>query len=59
MSELRVGTSGWQYKHWRGRFYPRELPTSRWLEHYVKYFDTVDVLQGWMVRASGACLVEP
>ena len=43
MSELRVGTSGWQYKHWRGRFYPRELPTSRWLQHYAKYFDTVEL----------------
>ena len=43
MGELRVGTSGWQYKHWRGRFYPKELPTSRWLEHYARYFDTVEL----------------
>jgi uncharacterized protein YecE (DUF72 family) len=43
MSELRVGTSGWQYKHWRGRFYPKELPVARWLEHYTKYFDTVEL----------------
>jgi len=43
MSELRVGTSGWQYKHWKGRFYPKELPVSRWLEHYTKYFDTVEL----------------
>jgi uncharacterized protein YecE (DUF72 family) len=43
MSELRVGTSGWQYRHWKGRFYPWELPVSRWLDHYVKYFDTVEL----------------
>jgi uncharacterized protein YecE (DUF72 family) len=43
MSELRVGTSGWQYKHWRGRFYPKELPVARWLDHYTKYFDTVEL----------------
>jgi uncharacterized protein YecE (DUF72 family) len=43
MSELRVGTSGWQYRHWRGRFYPRELPTAKWLDHYIKYFDTVEL----------------
>ena len=43
MSELRVGTSGWQYKHWKGRFYPKELPVSRWLDHYTKYFDSVEL----------------
>jgi uncharacterized protein YecE (DUF72 family) len=43
MTELRVGTSGWQYKHWRGRFYPKELPTAKWLDHYVKHFDTVEL----------------
>jgi len=43
MSELRVGTSGWQYKHWKGRFYPKELPTARWLEYYTHFFDTVEL----------------
>jgi uncharacterized protein YecE (DUF72 family) len=41
--EIRVGCSGWQYRHWRGRFYPRELPTDAWLEHYATTFDTVEV----------------
>jgi len=43
MSELRVGTSGWQYRHWKGRFYPAELPTARWLEYYARFFDTVEL----------------
>ena len=43
MSELRVGTSGWQYKHWKGRFYPKELPTAKWLDHYTRFFDTVEL----------------
>jgi uncharacterized protein YecE (DUF72 family) len=43
MSELRVGTSGWQYKHWKGRFYPRDLPTAKWFEHYARFFDTVEL----------------
>jgi uncharacterized protein YecE (DUF72 family) len=43
MSELRVGTSGWQYRHWKGRFYPKELPTSRWLAYYAERFDTVEL----------------
>lgn len=40
---LRVGCSGWQYRHWRGHFYPRDLPQARWFEHYSRVFDTVEV----------------
>ena len=43
MSGLRVGTSGWQYQHWKGRFYPKDLPTARWLDYYTRYFDTVEL----------------
>jgi len=38
-----VGTSGWHYDHWRGDFYPADLPRPRWLEHYAKTFDTVEL----------------
>jgi uncharacterized protein YecE (DUF72 family) len=38
-----VGTSGWQYKDWRGRLYPEKLPQSKWLEHYSANFETVEV----------------
>jgi uncharacterized protein YecE (DUF72 family) len=40
---FRVGCSGWQYKHWRGNFYPADLPQRQWLEHYTAQFDTVEV----------------
>src|SRR6267142_1690962 len=40
---IRVGCSGWQYKHWRGDFYPADLPQSRWLEYYAARFDTVEI----------------
>jgi uncharacterized protein YecE (DUF72 family) len=40
---IHVGTSGWQYGQWRGRFYPRGLPQRAWLEHYVSVFSTVEV----------------
>ena len=43
MSEIRIGTSGWIYSHWRGDFYPRELPVNRWFEHYQSHFDTVEI----------------
>lgn len=38
-----VGTSGWQYDSWRGRFYPALLPKRRWLEHHAERFATVEV----------------
>lgn len=39
---LIVGTSGWQYGHWRSRFYPRGVPQSLWLEYYAARFATVE-----------------
>jgi uncharacterized protein YecE (DUF72 family) len=42
-ADVRIGCSGWQYRHWRGRFYPRDLPVDRWLEHYAATFDTVEL----------------
>lgn len=38
-----IGTSGWHYGHWRERFYPAALPTSRWLEYYAERFDSVEI----------------
>jgi uncharacterized protein YecE (DUF72 family) len=29
IGRVHVGCSGWQYQHWRGDFYPAELPTLR------------------------------
>ena len=38
-----VGTSGWQYKDWRGSVYPEGIPQRRWLERYAERFATVEV----------------
>jgi len=38
-----VGTSGWQYRDWRGTFYPPGVPQSRWLDDYSSRFETVEV----------------
>ena len=43
MKPVRVGCSGWNYRHWREVVYPKGLPASRWLEHYSTMFDTVEV----------------
>src|SRR3954462_3438757 len=37
-----IGTSGWQYRDWRGRFYPQRLAQRLWLEHYVEHFAPVE-----------------
>lgn len=37
-----VGTSGWQYRDWRGAFYPNGVPQRRWLEYYAEHFGTVE-----------------
>lgn len=42
-AEIRIGTSGYSYKHWIGRYYPAELKSSDWLRHYVRDFDTVEL----------------
>ncbi len=43
MPELRIGTSGWQYPHWRGRFYPQAISPRDWLPFYSQEFETVEV----------------
>ena len=39
---VTVGTSGWQYRDWRGTFYPPDVPQRRWLEYYASQFATVE-----------------
>src|SRR3954453_20044793 len=40
---IRVGCSGWAYKHWRGVFFSGGLPQKRWLERCAEEFDTVEL----------------
>ena len=37
-----VGTSGWQYREWRGVLYPPGVAQRRWLEYYAGHFGTVE-----------------
>lgn len=37
-----IGTSGWQYRDWRGRMYPQGRPMGQWLEWYAARFATVE-----------------
>jgi len=38
-----IGTSGWQYRDWRGTFYPKDLRQREWLTFYAQRFPTVEV----------------
>lgn len=41
--EIRVGTSGYSYKEWKGTFYPAKLPASEMLRFYTTQFDSVEI----------------
>jgi uncharacterized protein YecE (DUF72 family) len=43
MAEIRIGTSGYHYKHWLGRYYPEGMKASEMLAHYQRDFDTVEL----------------
>ncbi len=42
-SLIHVGTSGWHYNHWRGPFYPEDLPPAAFLKFYQQKFQTVEI----------------
>jgi uncharacterized protein YecE (DUF72 family) len=41
--DIRIGTSGFHYKHWIGPFYPPKTPASKMLGFYLQHFDTVEL----------------
>jgi uncharacterized protein YecE (DUF72 family) len=43
MARYYIGTSGWHYDDWRGRFYPEKLPKAQWLEFYARHFPTLEL----------------
>ena len=40
---LRVGTSGWAYTHWKGRFYPDDVPATKQLAWFSRRLPTLEV----------------
>jgi uncharacterized protein YecE (DUF72 family) len=43
LPRLIVGCSGWYYWHWKGAFYPSELPGKDWFSFYSSKFRTVEL----------------
>ncbi|MFH1665829.1 MAG: DUF72 domain-containing protein [Candidatus Omnitrophota bacterium] len=40
---VHIGCSGWDYKHWKGCFYPESCPPGEWFEKYAGIFSTVEI----------------
>jgi uncharacterized protein YecE (DUF72 family) len=67
--EVRIGTSGWSYDHWRDVLYPSGTSSRRRLDVYTEAFDTVelntsfyhwpraDVFGGWAARLPSGFLM--
>ena len=43
LCDIRIGTSGFHYKHWKGPFYPEKIPDAAMLDFYARHFDTVEL----------------
>ncbi len=41
--QVRVGTSGYSYKPWKGTFYPKDLPDAGMLSYYARQLPTVEI----------------
>jgi uncharacterized protein YecE (DUF72 family) len=40
---VNVGTSGYSYKEWKGRFYPEKISPKEMLHSYSAHFGTVEI----------------
>lgn len=43
MARVLIGTSGWHYDSWRGRFYPEGLPIKARLQYYASQFEAAEL----------------
>ncbi|MDA9264679.1 DUF72 domain-containing protein [Planctomycetota bacterium] len=41
--KIRLGTSSWSEKSWRGVFYPDNLQPADFIQHYSRVYDTVEI----------------
>jgi len=43
MPSLFIGCSGFTYPHWRGVFYPENIPQTRWFGYYCSVFSSLEL----------------
>ncbi|HET6256073.1 MAG TPA: DUF72 domain-containing protein [Puia sp.] len=53
-----IGTSGWVYPHWRGLFYPANLPQRLWLQYYAQHFDCTEINGSFYRLPSAAAVLQ-
>lgn len=58
MAQLRVGTSGFAYKPWKGAFYPADLPDDEMLRYYAGQFSSVEINSTYYRFPTEAMLVK-
>jgi len=56
--KLRVGTSGYSYKEWKGVFYPDDLAASKMLAYYAERFDSVEINNTFYRMPEGSMLAK-
>ena len=42
-AQVHIGTSGWHYKHWKGPFYPEDIPSCEMLGFYAARFSDAEI----------------
>jgi uncharacterized protein YecE (DUF72 family) len=55
LKTINIGCSGWYYWHWKGNFYPDDVPRAQWFSIYQKHFGTVELnapFYGWPTVAT-------
>ena len=53
---VRVGTSGFSYKEWKGSFYPKDIKNPDMLRYYAERFDTCEINNTFYRMPSGDLL---
>jgi len=43
MNNIHIGTSGWSYKDWKGKFYPEKLKPTDYLSFYAQHYKVTEI----------------
>jgi uncharacterized protein YecE (DUF72 family) len=41
--KMYIGTSGFIYSKWKGKFYPTDIPKYQWFDYYAKHFNSLEL----------------
>ncbi len=58
-ANIHIGTSGWQYDHWRGPFYPEDISQDDFLAYYSERFQIVEINNSFYRVPAGVSGLRP